>query len=271
MLLSAVHTMWDAGTFVVCQYLLNNMLDFLRDPILALAVSILTPIISGVVGWSIRRRREVRQEPDQIPIPADSQINTPTASPDIRHNSAAASSQGTNTKAPVWEVYDLLRTARLNVLYWATLLRRTERKYRWLEILTAISVSAASVVGVAISFGFFGVDTSLNWYIWLGLILIASLSAVLTPFLQLPESIRAYEASVSRYQTIENQLSRLRREIQFKKVYDQQMQNTFEFIRQAMSESQDIEPYEELDEKLRNEVFERVNRELPSRDFFVPS
>ena len=51
---------------------------------------------------------------------------------------------------PVWEVYNLLRTARLNCKYYGGLLHNAERINWWIQLIIAISLPTSAIAGFEI-------------------------------------------------------------------------------------------------------------------------
>ncbi|HEX6290159.1 MAG TPA: hypothetical protein VFZ66_13275 [Herpetosiphonaceae bacterium] len=165
---------------------------------------------------------------------------------------------------PVWAVYDLLRTTRLNVRYYTAKTERTKQKDRWIEIILAIVVPSSALAGLPLWQSQYGI------YVWSTLTVIASLLAIVKPFLKLTESVQAYEAVVSRLRAIEGDLVELQNEIFQQRRYDQRMQERLSLIVRSMGRVQEIEPIEPIDEELRRTIFDQIRRESPNESFYVP-
>lgn len=105
---------------------------------------------------------------------------------------------------------------------------------------------------------------------WAVLAAIAGIVAAARPFLRLGDAIQSYEASVARYRTIEGQLQELRSEIRYARAYNEEMRQKFQEIQKTVSRALEEEPYEMVDEELRERLQEQVIRELPEDQFYVP-
>lgn len=116
----------------------------------------------------------------------------------------------------MWEVYDNLRTARLNIYYWTEKLDKPKHQNRSLEIFLAIAVPSSAVAGLSFWQSYYGP------YVWGFLSSIAAFLSVAKPFLKLTERVESYEAAVARYRTIEGDLSELRTDIMQERAYDNQ-------------------------------------------------
>jgi len=76
---------------------------------------------------------------------------------------------------PVWEVYDLYRTARLNVKYYSELLHRTEIKNFLLDLILLCSAPTSAVAGLWFW------ETEIGHEVWKYFGVIAAFAAVLKP------------------------------------------------------------------------------------------
>lgn len=169
-----------------------------------------------------------------------------------------------NKNHPVWAVYDLLRTIRLNVHYYTAKLERTKRKDFWIEIILAVVVPSSAIAGLPLWQNRYGV------YAWSVLVIIAAVLAVIKPFLKLTEAVQSYEAVISRLRVVESELVELQHEIFQRRRYDQPMQDKLGVIIRNMGRVQEIEPIEQIDEKLRRTIFDRIRKESPNESFYVP-
>jgi hypothetical protein len=174
----------------------------------------------------------------------------------------------TAEKPVVFEVYDLLRTAMLNVEYFTIKLEDAQRKQFLLQVFLAIVVpSSGAAGGVA---GLKVWNTPYGGYVWGALALIATILAVAQPFLKLTEAIQAYESSVSWFRAVQGQLSELRGEIAWRKTYDERMRDQFLYISRIFTRAKDLGPSEKEDKELIQEIYSRIEREMPDESFYVP-
>ncbi|WP_218028603.1 hypothetical protein, partial [Pseudomonas mandelii] len=109
-----------------------------------------------------------------------------------------------NKDHPVWDVYDLLRTARLNQLYYGRRLLTFERRNFWAEITIACTSSTSAIAGFA-----FWKTTAGQPY-WQGFLAVAALVAIAKPFLSYAKKIKSYEELLIAYRLIAYDLRDLR-------------------------------------------------------------
>jgi hypothetical protein len=168
------------------------------------------------------------------------------------------------TDHPVWSVYDRLRTARLNVKYYCARLARFEAISFWLD-LTLLATAPTSAVA-----GLWFWDTDWGRPVWKLLAVIAALTAVVKPLLNLTKRIKDYETLVSGYRVLEFDLMQVKIGIEQKRKYDNALQADFK--RAQDRERSLIAKIPESKEHLKVKVACRneVDRELPSEAFFVP-
>ena len=89
---------------------------------------------------------------------------------------------------PVWEVYNLLRTARLNCKYYSEKLHKVEKASTSMQIIIAASLPSSAVARLQIW------TTGWGNYIWSGVLILASTLAFLQPFFKLSEKIKKYDS-----------------------------------------------------------------------------
>lgn len=186
---------------------------------------------------------------------------------------------------PVWEVYDLLRTARLNELYYAAKLKTLKRRHWWMEIAIAVTTpAAAAAAGVlegdrsaglkwlpAVSSIVF-VDHHREWIvaIWALIAALASFLALAKPFMRLGESIGKVEACHAEYRSIAAEVAEVRSEVRLRHAYIDELQTWFRQIRRRKTYACEREPPEPVDTRLTRKIEARINRELPADAFYVP-
>src|SRR5258706_2377600 len=120
----------------------------------------------------------------------------------------------------VWEVYDLLRTARLNTCYYSWHLTFYERAQVAMQIVLAAAVPSSAIAGFNIwSFG-------LGEYAWGIFAVFASGVAFVQPFLGLPKKIKKYDTLVTGYTTLFYDLKVLNSTIENDRTYDKRHSKT---------------------------------------------
>jgi hypothetical protein len=170
----------------------------------------------------------------------------------------------TNSKThPVWDLYDELRTARLNVHYREKQLTTLQRKNLWIDIVLA----ATSSSGVA---GLWLWATVAGGFIWKGILTIAALFAVIKPLMKLPEQIQQKSEVLTSWRLHDNELHKLSLIINQRQAYDDEIKKCFLALMDAKSSIIKQEPHEETDSKLEAMCNKIVRNELPEDNFFVP-
>jgi len=80
---------------------------------------------------------------------------------------------------PVWDVYDLYRTARLNIKYYSHLLTHWKRLNTWLECSLLIFAPSSAIAGI------FFWQTPCGAIVWKWLIVITAVIASIKPIIRI--------------------------------------------------------------------------------------
>jgi hypothetical protein len=165
---------------------------------------------------------------------------------------------------PVWDVYNLLRTARLNVKYYSARLAFLQRSNFWLEIVLAISAPSSAIAGLWFW------QYSMGQVVWKIFAVIAAFFAILKPFLKLPERIKRFEETLTGYRTLDNDLQNIAVKIRQQGTYDEEIKGQFDraFNRKIAISTQEPEVREKI--KLKNNCEAEVLSELPHAHFYIP-
>lgn len=171
-----------------------------------------------------------------------------------------------NTKDhPVWEVYDLQRTCRLNMKYWAKKLVALRQWNFWMEYSLLVTAPGSAVAG----FVFW--KTNSGQIAWTILAVLTAFLGIAKPLLKLSDQLQTLQKIVTGYRSIEFQLDELGSDIRREDSYSAEMVGTFKKLQKQIQEVSRDEPVEDADETLRSECFEVVKRELPETTFHIPS
>src|SRR4051812_21828723 len=108
----------------------------------------------------------------------------------------------------VWEVYDRLRTARLNVKYYGCILCDLERVNFWMEVILAGAAPTSAIAGFA-----YWKDPGIGPAVWQCFGVIAAVVAVVKVPLGLPRKIKEYEGVVTGYRAVEFDLLEIKTNI----------------------------------------------------------
>lgn len=170
-----------------------------------------------------------------------------------------------NNSHPVWELYDCLKTVRLNVEYYVAKAHRVRKLNRNLDILLAVVVPTSAAAALPIW------KTSIGIYVWPTLFGLAAFVAVAKPFLKLADKLQQYESTVARYRMLEGDLMELKAEIVQRQSFRKSIQERFRLVIQALRRAMEAEPIEPIDDTLMESLYEKINEELPADRFYVPT
>jgi len=167
-------------------------------------------------------------------------------------------------KSRVWGVYDLLRTARLNVKYYSARLAYFQRWNLFLEVVLAITAPSSAVAGLWFW------KTSTGQLAWTTLGVVAAFAAVLKPLLQLDKKVGSYTETLAGYRALEHDLFKIKELVAQRQAYDQDLQSDFQKALDRKGALVSRDPEVATKEKLKQRLVAEVSKELPAADFFVP-
>ncbi|CAG9247835.1 hypothetical protein [Paraburkholderia unamae] len=165
---------------------------------------------------------------------------------------------------PVWAVYDKLRTAHLNVRYYSERLRRLERWDMAMDVALVIAAPTSAVAGL----WFF--KTDMGKHVWQAFGTFAAFVAAIRPAIQFRRTLKAYETTISAYQALEYDLETIRRKIEQRGIYDEELKS--DFLR-ALERQRHIDissPDKIANSRLLKSCTTAVLTEMPASAFFVP-
>jgi hypothetical protein len=163
---------------------------------------------------------------------------------------------------PVWDLYDEYRTARLSTLYYEKQLTVSKR---W-NLATDITLAATASSGVA---GLWFWEIIAGGVVWEVILTIAALLAVTKPFINLAGQIQQKSELLAYWRSHWNDLNVLILLVKQHKSYTNKIRTRFISMMEAKKGIIQKEPPEK-DEKLQERCYDRVNKELPFSDFFIP-
>lgn len=169
-----------------------------------------------------------------------------------------------NMNHPVWNLYDTLKTARLNVLYYEEKLHRAELMIMVMQITLAAAVPSSAIAGFKLW------DFWLGEYAWEIFVLFSSFVAFIQPFLGLPKKSKKYSELVDGYKILYYDLQDIRQKIEEDKRYYSPHKNLFKAAKARRKELEVKETGIKLDKKLRKKLQEAVKKELPGEKFYLP-
>jgi hypothetical protein len=163
----------------------------------------------------------------------------------------------------VWDVYDQLRTARLNIKYLQEKIRRLNRWNAFFEIVIAVTTSS-TVAG----FSFW--RTVYGGSIWTTVGTIAAILSVIKPILKFPEQLRRKEELLASYHILDHDLNNIGIEIKHRKKYDDSLYKQFLRALERKAELMKQDTGSSIDERLRIRCRKAVEQELPEDSFYIP-
>lgn len=171
--------------------------------------------------------------------------------------------EGTTRNHPVWDVYDLHRTARLNAKYYACRLNYLERSNFWMEF--ALAVSASSTITSLWLW-----TTPLGQVSWKVFGVATAVLSIAKPLLRLTDKIRRMEKVQCGYEALDHDLYRLGLHISQGKSYTPQLQKQFlEAVnRKGLLVRERVEIRER--KRIKRRCEEEVTRELSVDRFYIP-
>lgn len=166
---------------------------------------------------------------------------------------------------PVWDVYNLLRTARLNEVYYIERMSPRKVWHRVFEITIAIAAPSSAVAGWFLWEDPIG---KLGWQILSG---VAAVFALLQPILRLTEDIQVHESVITQYADLKVELQSLRTRVSQEKCYSGEHKSRFRELDERRREVAKSEPPHKPNKERIRKAFEQTKQEMPSDKFFVPS
>lgn len=165
---------------------------------------------------------------------------------------------------PVWGVYDLLRTARLNVKYYSARLAYFKRWNFVLELVLAVMAPSSVIAGLWFW------KTSNGQVVWTSLSVIAAVAALLKPLLQLEKKVGAYTETLAGYRALDHDLFKIKELVAQKRAFNRELQSDYQKAIDRKGTIISKDPEVSTKTKLKQKLEKEVTRELPAREFFVP-
>ena len=169
-----------------------------------------------------------------------------------------------SSTSPVWDVYDLFRTARLNVKYYTGRLLFWERVNLISEIIMAISAPSSAIAGL------WFLETPIGALAWKYFGVLTAFISLVKPMLKLTKKIKNLEEIVSGYKGLEHDLHEITIMINQKKQYDSTLQKEFQNALKRKGVLVKKEPEHWIDKKFKKTCESEVLTELPVSSFFIP-
>jgi hypothetical protein len=169
-----------------------------------------------------------------------------------------------NANSPVWSVYDLFRTARLNVKYYSARVQQLERLHFAIELIIAISAPSSAIAGLWFW------NTATGNIAWKTLAIVAAVAAVVKPLLMLQKKLAAYNEVLSAYRGLDQDLFQIKEMIAQRRKYDKKLQQDFIKALKRKGALATKDPEAKHSKRLIKKLMDEVNEELPADQFVVP-
>ena len=168
------------------------------------------------------------------------------------------------SRHPVWEVYDELRTAKLNVMYYSHLLMRAERWAKGIDVFLALTAPGSAISALWLW------STPKGRVAWAVIGFAVAVVASIKPFLGLPERIKKFEKLVTGYRGLEFDLHALSRLIRRDGQYGEGHVSLFNVAIERRRELVHLEPMNPQNDALVRKLEARIGDTLPPSSFYVP-
>ena len=168
-----------------------------------------------------------------------------------------------NVNHPIWEVYDYFRTTRYRVKIYELKIHYNKRLDSSFNIAIAIFTPSSALASYFSDYQFGDI-------LWKSLISIASVFAVVKPFLHLEQKLKDLYRSVGICEKTFLKLNDLRIKINENKKYTRSMMNDFSEIREDFNNSTSKILLVNVSKRLGKKVKQIVNNEYPVNRFFIP-
>ncbi len=169
-----------------------------------------------------------------------------------------------NKVHPVWRVYDLYRTSRLNVKYYAAKLHTAEQQIFWMDLIILVTAPGSSIAG------FWFLQNPVGEYAMKILGAIAAIVAILKPLLNRTKKVKNYEELRTGYQALEHDLQVITETIIQKNKYDKELQKDFQKSLKRIGLLKKKETDSAENKNLKEKCTKEVLQELPTDRFHIP-
>ncbi|MCW0506940.1 hypothetical protein [Aeromonas piscicola] len=165
---------------------------------------------------------------------------------------------------PVWEVYDLLRTAKLNEKYFGYRLKKYVCINFFMEFTIAATASTSAVASLTLW------NDGLGGYFWKIFLVLSAVISVAKPILGITKRVRLYEEVLSEYRSLSYELLQLKISISTARKYDGyhkgKLQEAMEKHAALISKS----PESTESKGVKAKCVDEVLKAYPPNVFFIP-
>lgn len=169
-------------------------------------------------------------------------------------------SVNTNT----WEVYNLWRTSKLNVLYYSTMQKRYTVTLKIFDIFLAAATPGSAIATFALW------KSKTGGELWQAIIIVAAIVALIKPALNLTAIITKTDTILSGYKLMSYDLEELIKKIRRNGKYGNDETAIFDEINLRKRTLITQDPEIKSSFRLRNKFTIMINEELSQYDFYLP-
>lgn len=166
---------------------------------------------------------------------------------------------------PVWGVYDLYRSVKLNTEYYSEKLHRVGRLNSYAELIILITAPSSTISGLWFWKNPIGVE------LWKYLGVIAAFTIILKQVFELSKKFKDYSATLVSYRTLEQDLFVLCELIKAKGRYTAKFASDYERYLKKKAAIAGSTPDTKTNKKLKMKCLTIVNEQLPPENFWVPT
>lgn len=165
---------------------------------------------------------------------------------------------------PVWEVYDELRTARMNVEYYMSRRDSMKRLNNVIEYFLAATASGSAIAAFSVW------QTTEGEIVWGVLTVASAVLAVYKPIARLTQKIGRVDRVLPQYYELEHELKVLASDIRYEGTYSRDHRNRFKLVMERKKDLMRAHPLLSSRRRLKNRCRKAARAAYPSTSFFVP-
>jgi hypothetical protein len=165
---------------------------------------------------------------------------------------------------PVWEVYDLLRTAKLNEKYFGYRLQKYVQISNFMEFTIATTASTSAIASLTLW------NNGLGGYFWQSFLVISAVISVAKPILGITKRVRLYEEVLSEYRALSYELMQLKVNISTVREYNDIHKGKLNEIMEKHATLVSKSPESTENKTVKIKCINEVLKAYPTKSFFIP-
>ncbi|MEZ9868914.1 hypothetical protein [Vibrio sp. 10N.261.51.A4] len=165
---------------------------------------------------------------------------------------------------PVWEVYDLLRTAKLNEKYFGYRLQKYVRVNNGMEFAIAATASTSAIASLTLW------KEGVGDYFWQSFLSISAVISVAKPILKITNKVRLYEEVLSEYRSLSYELLQLKVRMSTDRGYNECHKEKLQQIMDKHAVLISKTPESTENKKVKKKCTNEVELAYPADSFYIP-